>query len=242
LRLHRVHVGQPLKPESDILLAGGIAHYLRRVIRLEAGQSIVLFNGDGSDYLAEIIKPGKHEVLAQVLRRVEARPESPLRVTLVQALSRGERMDQTLQKGTELGVAAFRPVISERVEIRIRPDKLAKRMEHWRKVVISACEQCGRAVIPAVSEPVNLDQFLAEASSTPRMMLEPGSKTALAQLRLEHQVELLVGPEGGFSSGEIVLAREHGVLPISLGPRILRTETAGAAACAVLQALAGDFR
>ena len=186
--------------------------------------------------------PGKKDVRLRVLSRLPARPESPLRVTLVQALSRGERMDQTLQKSTELGVVAFQPLITERVEVRIRPEKLKQRMEHWHKVIVSACEQCGRAIIPELNEPLGLDEWLGRTEKAQRLVLEPGSETALAKTRLGDRVELLIGPEGGFSDRELAMMRQNEVLAVSLGPRILRTETAGPAAIAVLQAIAGDLR
>lgn len=242
MRLHRIYTDLPLNPEAEVPLRGGAAHYLTRVLRVTPGQALTLFNGDGSDYQAEVISSGKRELLARVLNRQPARPESPLRITLVQALSRGERMEQTLRKATELGASAFRPLLTERVELKLRPDKLQKRLDHWRKVVISACEQCGRAVVPPVSEPLDLQKWLDEDNSTCRLMLEPGSETALARLPSLKQVEVLVGPEGGFSARELALACQGGVQPVSLGPRILRTETAGAAAIAVLQATSGDFQ
>jgi 16S rRNA (uracil1498-N3)-methyltransferase len=242
LRLHRVYTDQGLKPDTDILLQGLAVHYLSRVLRVSAGQSLVLFNGDGSDYSATVIAVQKLQIQVQILQRTPARPESPLQITLVQALARGERMDQLLRRATELGVAAFQPVFSERVEVRIRPEKLEKRMEHWRNIVISACEQCGRAVVPTVSAPLNLVQWLGQAGNHSRLILEPGADTPLSGLQMGNQVELLVGPEGGFTERELACAKEQGVQAVSLGPRILRTETAGPAACAVLQAQAGDFR
>jgi len=242
LRIHRIHTDQSLEPEAEILLQGAPAHYLTRVLRVVPGQSVVLFNGDGCDYASEIVRPGKKDVLTRVLGRVPARPESPLRITLVQALSRGERLDQTLQKSTELGMATFQPLISERVEVRFKPDRQDKRMEHWRNVVISACEQCGRAFIPAVYEPLSLGEWLGLDRQGPRLVLEPGADSALTRISLEDKVSLLVGPEGGFSDSELALMRLHDVQAASLGPRILRTETAGPAAIAILQALAGDFR
>jgi len=151
-------------------------------------------------------------------------------------------LDQTLQKSTELGVAAFQPLISERVEVRIKPDRQDKRMEHWRNVVISACEQCGRAFIPAVYEPLSLGEWLGLDRQGPRLVLEPGADSALTRISLEDKVALLAGPEGGFSDSELALMRLHDVQAARLGPRILCTETAGPAAIAILQALAGDFR
>jgi len=214
---------------------------LSRVLRVVAGQTIVLFNGDGHDYVAEVVWPGKKEISLCVISRLPAVMESGLKITVVQAISRGERMDQTLQKCTELGVAAFQPLFSERVEVRPRAEKLARRLEHWRGVVVSACEQSGRAVIPVVHAPLDFGDWLDMSDTCRRLILVPGAETPLAGVRLNGQVQLVVGSEGGFSDLELGLARSDGVEAVSLGPRVLRTETAAPAAVAVLQALAGDF-
>ncbi len=239
--MHRIHTGQTLEPEIEILLQGPSAHYISRVLRVGRGESVVLFNGDGFDYAAEVLQPGKKEILIQVRRRLPGRPESPLQITVVQAVSRGERMDLSLQKCTELGVAAFQPLISERVEVHIKPEKLGKRMAHWKNVVISACEQSGRAVIPPVYEPLALADWLERDSTIPRLVLEPGSDTPLVKAQLKSETELVVGPEGGFNHIELDLMRLNGIQSVCLGPRILRTETAGPAAVAILQSIAGDL-
>jgi 16S rRNA (uracil1498-N3)-methyltransferase len=241
LRIHRIYAAQALEPETELVIGGNSAHYLARVLRVTAGQPLVLFNGDGHDYAAEVIRSGKNDLHIKVLSRLPSRTESFLQITLVQAISRGERMDLTLQKCTELGVAAFQPLVTERVEVRIRPDKLPKRMEHWRQVVVSACEQSGRSVIPAVNEPILLHEWLGQSGADQRLVLDPEAKTPLPQCKLEHEVEILIGPEGGFSDTELAQIKRSGVVAVSLGPRVLRTETAGPAAVSVLQALFGDF-
>jgi 16S rRNA (uracil1498-N3)-methyltransferase len=242
LRIHRIHTDDALEPDTEISLQGTAAHYLLRVLRVAPGQGVVLFNGDGSDYAAELISAAKKDVLIRILSRLPARAESPFPITLVQALNRGERMDQTLQKSTELGATAFQPVNTERVEVRIKSERLGKRMEHWRNVVISGCEQCGRAIVPPVFEPLELADWLGHASGAARIVLQPGAETALARIELKDKVELLIGPEGGFSDSELALMRLHGAQVASLGPRILRTETAGPAAIAILQSRAGDLK
>ena len=214
---------------------------MNRVLRVAVGQAIVLFNGDGHDYAAEVVRPGKKEFSLYVISRLPAARESGLKITVVQALSRGERMDQTLQKCTELGVAAFQPLFSERVEVRLRSEKLARRLEHWQRVVVSACEQSGRAVIPEVLAPLGFGDWLDRSDTGRRLILVPGAETPLAGVELDGQVQLVVGPEGGFNDLELELACSHEVEAVSLGPRVLRTETAAPAAGAVLQALAGDF-
>jgi len=241
VRIHRVHTHHTLEPGQEVTIGDRAAHYLNRVLRVTVGQAIVLFNGDGHDYAAEVVRPGKKEFSLSVISRLPAARESGLKITVGQAISRGERMDQTLQKCTELGVAAFQPLFSERVEVRLRSEKLARRLEHWQGVVVSACEQSGRAVIPEVLVPLDFADWLDRSDTGRRLILKPGAETPLARVELHGQVQLVVGPEGGFSDLELELACSHGVEAASLGPRVLRTETAAPAAVAVLQALAGDF-
>ena len=241
VRIHRVHTHHILVPGQEVTIGDRAAHYLNRVLRVAVGQAIVLFNGDGHDYAAEVLRPGKKEFRLYVISRLPAARESGLKITVVQAISRGERMDQTLQKCTELGVAAFQPLFSERVEVRLRSEKLARRLEHWQGVVVSACEQSGRAVIPEVLAPLDFGDWLDRSDAGRRLILMPGAETPLARVELHGQVQLVVGPEGGFSDLELGLARSRGVEAVSLGPRVLRTETAAPAAVAVLQALAGDL-
>lgn len=241
MRIHRIHSPLALEPGEEITLTGKPAHYLGRVLRVTPGQSIVLFNGDGRDYACEVRQPGKNSLSLGVLSRLPAKPESPLHITVVQAISRGERMDQTLQKCTELGVAAFQPLWSERVEVRLRGEKLARRHSHWEGVVISACEQSGRAVIPQVLPSSGLAEWAASPVRGHRWVLAPGAGESLAAAAQGQSIELAVGPEGGFSTAELDMMESKGIKPVSLGPRILRTETAAAAAVAVLQALQGDF-
>ncbi|MEJ2400664.1 MAG: 16S rRNA (uracil(1498)-N(3))-methyltransferase [Xanthomonadales bacterium] len=243
MRLHRIHTEQPLEPEHEIRLENDRAHYLGRVLRVAAGQTIVLFNGDGCDYAAEVLAADRNTVRIAVRSRLPARRESPLAITIVQAVSRGERMDQTLQKCTELGATAFRPVLSERVEVRLDGKRLAKRLDHWRSVIVAACEQSGRARIPELAAPGGLDAWPAESdpAATTRLVLDPDADRRLADVPAATAFELAVGPEGGFSAAEVDRMDARGVVRVTLGPRILRTETAAPAAIAVLQALHGDF-
>lgn len=241
MRIHRVYTHQALEPGSAVSLEGRQAHYLGRVLRVAPGQRVVLFNGDGSDYACEVSRAGKSRLDFDVVARLPARPESPLRVVVAQAVSRGERMDQTLQKCTELGAWAFQPLWSERVEVRLKGEKLARRRQHWQGVVASACEQSGRAVLPEVLPPLALSEWSARPANTCRVVLAPGAEKGLAQIDLASPVEVAVGPEGGFSDIEQAMLERAGVVPVHLGPRILRTETAAPAAVAVLQALKGDF-
>jgi len=241
VRTHRVYTHHALEPGSEIVVDGKAAHYLGRVLRLSLGEVIVLFNGDGHDYVAELLRFGKGEVALAVTSRLPGARESAMKITIAQAISRGERMDQTLQKCTELGAARFQPLLSERVEVKLQGGKLVNRVEHWQGVVISACEQCGRAVIPEVSAPMALYEWLAANGEGQRLLLAPGAARPLARVSFPGPVAIAVGPEGGFSETEQEQMAVNGVEAVSLGPRVLRTETAAPAAVAVIQALAGDF-
>lgn len=242
MRIHRVHTRQSLKPGREARIGDKTAHYLRRVLRITTGQQIILFNGDGHDYLAEVVQPGKRELILSVLSRARAAGESGLDIRVVQAISRGERMDQTLQKCTELGAGSFQPLFSERVEVRLKAEKLQRRVEHWQAVVVAACEQSGRAVVPEVLDPLNFADWLDAACGGQCLVLAPRAGTPLACAEIETWISLVVGPEGGFSDVELDLMEARGARPVSLGPRILRTETAAPAAVAVLQSRAGDLR
>lgn len=241
MRKHRIHTAQPLEPERELQLDGATAHYLQRVLRVAPGQHIVLFNGDGQDYAAEVTRLGRDCVTVDVRSRLPGCAESPLAITVVQAVTRGERMDLTLQKCTELGAAAFRPVFTQRGEVRLQPDKLARRMEHWQKVIVSACEQSGRARLPALHPPLDVMAWAREAAVGDRYLLAPQGRRPLARITPRGAVELLIGPEGGLEAFEQEQLERCGIEPLTLGPRVLRTETAGPAAVAVLQALAGDL-
>ena len=241
MRIHRVYTDQALQPDEPVSLDGKQVHYLGRVLRVVPGQGVVLFNGDGNDYACEVSRVSKTEIAFDVNTRLPARAESPLRVVVAQAVSRGERMDQTLQKCTELGAVAFQPLWSERVEVRLRGEKLARRLQHWRGVVIAACEQSGRALVPEVLPAMPLRDWAAMPTKAVRLVLAPGAERRLASIDWAASVELLVGPEGGFSENELAMLPSFGAIPVSLGPRVLRTETAGPAALAVVQALGGDL-
>jgi 16S rRNA (uracil1498-N3)-methyltransferase len=241
LRIHRVHTRHALEPGLEVVLEDGPAHYLSRVLRVVPGQAVVLFNGDGHEYAADVRRAGRRELVVAVNSRLPGLAEPALKITVVQALSRGERMDQTLQKCTELGAAAFQPLLTERSEVRLTGDKLERRLEHWQGVVISACEQCGRARVPPIRAPLSIVEWAQQAASGSRLALDPDALLALAGADFTESVELAVGPEGGFSHDELSLMHDVGVQSVSLGPRTLRTETAAPAAVAVLQCLKGDL-
>ena len=244
MRLTRVYVDAPLSPGAELALPESAAVHLSRVLRLVAGDECVLFNDDGRDYDARIVAIDKRGVRVAVEGSRGVDNESPLRITLLQGVARGEKMDLILQKATELGVTSIAPLWSQRSEVKLEGERLAKRLAHWRGVVASACEQCGRARVPEVASPVALAASLgALPAGGLRLILDPEGELALGGMSLlggEH-VTLAVGPEGGWSSVDREQLRDNGFHGMRLGPRILRTETAGLAAIAALQSRFGDL-
>ena len=244
MRLTRVHVAMPLAAGSEIALPERAAAHLSRVLRLGVGDACVLFNGDGHDYPARLVAVGKREVRVAVEAGVAVDRESPLRLVLLQGIARGEKMDLILQKATELGVSEVRPLSSQRSEVKLDDARAGKRLAHWQSVVASACEQSGRAVVPPVSAPETLERVLAGLPTGGlRLILDPDGGLALPVLAAAPglPVWLAVGPEGGWSPRDRQQFQAAGFLGLRLGPRILRTETAGLAAIAALQARFGDF-
>jgi len=244
MRTIRSHVDAPLHPGALVRLSEATSLHLLRVLRLRVGDACTLFNGDGNDYPATL--QAVHGKIAEctVLGVEPVDNESPLRLELAQGIARGEKMDLILQKATELGVSAIHPLFTERTEVKLDPERAGKRMQHWRGVIASACEQSGRARLPLLAEPRALAEFLADnAEDGLRLLLDPLGSERLSALSPPGggRVVLLVGPEGGLGERDRVPARNAGYLGLRLGPRILRTETAGLAAIAALQSRLGDF-
>jgi 16S rRNA (uracil1498-N3)-methyltransferase len=249
MRLTRVHVDMPLAPQSSVLLPAGAARHLVRVLRLKPGDALRLFNGGGGEFDAAIESIRRDEVTAQVGAAHAVERESPLSITLLQGIARGEKMDLILQKATELGVSAIVPLTMAHSTVRLDANSGTAKQQHWQAVVISACEQCERNTIPTVSAPLSLLQALAAPLPGLNLILTPveGADALPALLRepaivADTPIRVLVGPEGGFDAGEIDAAVQKGFRPWRLGPRVLRTETAGLAAITALQTLAGDLR
>jgi len=243
MRLIRVHVDAALSQGARVRLEAKAAAHVTRVLRLGAGDTVTLFNGDGADYPARITAAGRGTVEAEVTGHTGARAESPLAVTLVQGIARAERMDLVLQKATELGVAAIQPVVTSRSVVKLDRDSRERKLSHWRGIAVAACEQCGRARVPAVAAPRTFESWIAEPPGDgARLLLSPDADVPLsAAARGATAVELLVGPEGGLDATEREAALAAGYRGCRLGPRILRSETAAIAALAVLQAVAGDL-
>lgn len=244
MRLTRVYIPTLLAAGSEIALPENAAAHLSRVLRLGVGDACVLFNGDGHDHAAQVVSIGKRELRVRIGAATVVDRESPLRLVLLQGIARGEKMDLILQKATELGVSEVHPLSSQRSEVKLDDARAAKRLAHWRSVVASACEQCGRATVPRVSAPVSLAAVLnALSPGGLRMILDPEGPLAFPSLALEPAAPVLlaVGPEGGWSPLDRDQLHAAGFQGLRLGPRILRTETAGLAAIAALQARFGDL-
>jgi 16S rRNA (uracil1498-N3)-methyltransferase len=211
------------------------------VLRLKPGAVIKLFDGKGQEYNAVIQTATKRESTANIEKQVKVQNESPLSITLLQGISRGDRMDYTIQKAVELGVNKIVPVITARCNVQLSGSRADKKRAHWRGVMISACEQSGRAVMPELAEIEPYDAILADYTKGTRLLLEPTGPYGIQQLEEQTEVTLLIGPEGGFSETEVQQASASGFQSIQFGPRILRTETAAISAIAVLQTLWGDL-
>jgi 16S rRNA (uracil1498-N3)-methyltransferase len=243
MRRIRVFVELPLQPGAEVVLPPFAAEHLLRVLRLPEGAPVVCFNGDGHDYAGHLAGRGREARFACGGRIPAAAPESPLRITLAQCVARGEKMDAILQKATELGVAAVVPLVSERTEVRLDAERAERRAAHWQRVLRSACEQCGRAVVPGLAAVQTLPAWAASLpGDVARHVLDPANGVPVSALaHPSGDLVLVVGPEGGLSERDLAALRAAGFAGLRLGPRVLRTETAGPAALAALQARHGDF-
>ena len=214
------------------------------MLRLRVGDAVTLFDGEGGEYSAQIARITKRAVSARVVERHAMERESPLRITLVQALVAAERMDYAIQKAVELGVAGIAPVVCARSVVRLEAARAQRRLDHWRQIIIASCEQCGRTRLPGVAPLAELHGRLRRPSEASlRLLPDPRAGTSLAALDSPSgAIELLVGPEGGLTPDEETAALAAGFRAVRLGPRILRTETAGPAMLAAMNALWGDWR
>lgn len=239
----RFYCREALSPGAHVELPEPVARHAVRVLRLPPGAPVVLFDGRGGEYPAHIERIERDRVYAELAAWQEIERESSLAVTLVQALQAGDKMDFTIQKAVELGVRDIVPVESRRSVLRLAGERAAKRVAHWQGVVASACEQCGRNQVPLVAPLEKLENWLARpAGGVLRLMLAPDAGQTLANIPPAREVQLLIGAEGGLDPQEVLAAKQAGFQAVRLGPRVLRTETAGLAALAALQALWGDFR
>ena len=235
-----------LSSNLRVNLSENAARHASRVLRLRVGEDLVLFDGAGGEYVARIATIDRDRVAVDLLEWRDVECESPISLTLVQALQSGEKMDMTVQKAVELGVSHIVPVSSRRSVVRLDGERALRRVEHWRGVAVAACEQCGRNRVPDVSMLQGLDRWFGKAPEQDvlRLMLAPGAAQSLDSIVPVQgaKIDLLIGAEGGLAPDELAMATAAGFTSVRLGPRILRTETAGLAALAAIQCLWGDFR
>ncbi|MDO9105521.1 MAG: 16S rRNA (uracil(1498)-N(3))-methyltransferase [Methylovulum sp.] len=241
MRVSRLYTSALLAQDTPIELDDDNGHYVRSVLRLKKDDAVILFNGDGGDYACRVDEVSRKTVRIAVGQRQERSVESPLLLSLGLGISRGDRMDISVQKAVELGVQHITPLITERCVVQFKGETKPQRWQHWQKIVQHAAEQSGRTVLPELTaiEPI---QSWVSSQQGLRVFLDPYAQTSLAELRpIAMQVCLLTGPEGGFADHERDIAKAAGFIPVRLGSRILRTETASLAALAAAQMLWGDF-
>ncbi|KXS37111.1 MAG: 16S rRNA (uracil1498-N3)-methyltransferase [Halomonadaceae bacterium T82-2] len=237
----RIHVDATLHPGDALTLPDNAARHVAAVLRLREGARLTLFDGRGREAAAELVEVGRKRVVARIDTVAPGAGESPLAVRLGQAISKGDRMDYAIQKAVELGVAAITPLYTDHGDVRLKGEREAKKLAHWRGVAASACEQCGRATVPPVHTPATLAAWLGERDETLRLVLHPATPTAWQTRGGVDTAALLIGPEGGLADAEVAAAGDAGFTPLTLGPRVLRTETAPVVALTLLQHYFGDL-
>jgi len=242
MRSKRIFHPETLAENSRITLDDTAGRHLIKALRLKAGDELVLFDGSGKDFSATLVQAGKRTCIAEVYQVMREEAEPGLRLVLAIGISRGERMDFSIQKAVELGINEIQPLFTERSMVQLKGDRLQNRLTHWRGVIRHACEQSGRSRVPGISEPLSLANWLDSFEGN-GLMLDHRAEKPLVELSAPGtELTMLVGPEGGLSPTERQLAEEKGLAGVRLGPRVLRTETAPLAALAVIQATWGDFR
>ena len=241
MRVPRIYTPQPLAENVTVQLDTAAAHYVANVLRMKPDRPIVLFNGQGGEYHGRLAIASKKSASVNVLSFVDKSSESSLTIRLGICLIKNDRMDWLLQKATELGVSSVVPLFSEYTDIKLPKERYEKKLKHWRQVMTNACQQSGRTLLPTISEPMELSDWLKPVDTDLKYVLHPYNAERLKSTASINSVTLLVGPEGGLSEHEIALAHEHEFLSLSLGPRILRAETAPLAALSLLQHHFGDF-
>ena len=241
MRINRIFTKAPLQSHQPVVLEDNASHHIKTVLRLKTGTKLFLFNGDGNQYQAVIKTIEKKSVTAHILEQQTVNNESPLSIHLGIALSKGDRMDLVMQKATELGVTEITPLISERTEVKLKTDRLEKKLNHWRQILISACEQCGRNQLPQLHTLHTIDNWATTLNTDRKFVLHHRASTRLDAAQAVTSAALLIGPEGGLSEREIKQAQSDGFDALCLGPRVLRTETAPLAAIPVLQYCWGDY-
>jgi 16S rRNA (uracil1498-N3)-methyltransferase len=242
--MHRFYHSNPLGLNQIITLDEFASHHALRVMRVKVDDFLILFNGDGFEYRGRVSDINKKTINVEILSKEKNNSESPININLFQSISSNEKMDMVIQKATELGVSSIQPIFTSRSTIKLSLDRTKKRVIHWKQVSISACEQSGRSKIPTIKPPIEFDQ-ISEGIKTNslNLLLHPDNLEESSNLPNEYSgdINIFIGPEGGFSQDEVLLLKKQNCINIKLGPRILRTETAPLAIIAILQYKYGDF-
>lgn len=242
MRIPRIFHPEPIPSTGSIHLSEDAANHVGRVLRMQVGQSLVLFDGSGAQFSASICESTKKSVRVNIESCEEISIESPLDLHLGQVISRGDKMEFTIQKSVELGVNTITPLVSERCGVKLNAERFDKKLQQWQKIAIAACEQCGRNIIPEIRPIMSLEQWSKEPFEGLKLNLHPRASYSIQTLPTPvKKVRLLIGPEGGLSTDEIAQTRALGFEEILLGPRVLRTETAALTAITALQVQFGDL-
>jgi 16S rRNA (uracil1498-N3)-methyltransferase len=244
MSISRIYQSTLLNLDAILRLDDKASHHLARVLRAKQGDRVTLFNGQGGEYIAVITLIDKKGVQVRILSFAPVEVESSIHIHLAQGIARGEKMDLVVQKAVELGVTHIIPLVTERCNVRLAQEREEKRLQHWQAVIVSACEQSGRNRLPRIEAPNALREWLTTVKADYRFVLSPHAKQALSTTSIPAQasVVLLIGPEGGLSEAEVELAESYQFIPMRLGPRVLRTETATIAAITALQWQYGDLK
>jgi 16S rRNA (uracil1498-N3)-methyltransferase len=242
MRIPRIYHPNTLSVGQTVDLNSDAANHVGRVLRLSVDAQIILFNGEGGEFVAKLVESGKKKVIAQIEAFDDKCIESPLKIHLGQGISRGDKMELTIQKAVELGVTEITPLFTERCGVKLSGERLEKKLQQWRKIVVSACEQCARNTLPVIHQPKSLDQWASEQTNELKLNLHPSASYSINSLpEPVHGIRLVIGPEGGLSDTEIEFASQQGFDEVLIGPRVLRTETAGLTVISALQTRFGDL-
>lgn len=242
--MHRFYHSNPLDLNQIIILDEFSSHHALRVMRVKVDDFLILFNGDGFEYRGRVSDINKKTINIEILSKEKNNNESPININLFQSISSNEKMDMVIQKATELGVSSIQPIFTSRSTVKLSLDKIKKRLIHWRQVSISACGQSGRSKIPTIKSPIGFDRFVEGITTNSlNLLLHPDNSKESSNLpnKYSGDINIFIGPEGGFSQDEVLLLKKQNCINIQLGSRILRTETAPLAIIAILQYKYGDF-
>ena len=242
--MHRFYHSNPLDLNQIIILDEFSSHHALRVMRVKVDDFLILFNGDGFEYRGRVSDINKKTINIEILYKEKNNNESPININLFQSISSNEKMDMVIQKATELGVSSIQPIFTSRSTVKLSLDRIKKRLIHWRQVSISACGQSGRSKIPTIKSPIGFDRFVEGITTNSlNLLLHPDNSKESSNLpnKYSGDINIFIGPEGGFSQDEVLLLKKQNCINIQLGSRILRTETAPLAIIAILQYKYGDF-